>query len=239
VATSDRVKFRGTPRALVAAVGQAAAERGGVHAVRFDAAATGRARALDAVAVSVAADPIVRLNLPSDTPPGTYSARMNIGGRDQAVEIVVEPEIVLRLLPARLVFDARPGERVPFELTLMNTGNVAVELRSAYAFGVFDVAGPERAIGKMVGEVGEGKRRIDVLADAVAEEHGGLVRVKVEKGAGEIVPGTSQDLAVTIYVPERLRPGHTYWGTWPIHNLKYYVRITGQSSGEPRPEAKS
>jgi len=152
---------------------------------------------------------------------------MQVDGREHAVEIVVEPEVLLRLVPARLVFEASPGERVPFELTLVNSGNVAVDIRGAYAFGLFDVAGPERAIARLVADTKEGQRRVDAFADAVADEHGGLIRVKVDAGEGTIEPGAATELKITIHVPDRVRPGHTYWGTWPLHNLKYYVRITG------------
>jgi hypothetical protein len=211
---------------------------GGVHAVQLDVSPSKRG-AVDAVAVSAAADPIVRLSLPSATPPGTYSGRMQVDGREQDVEIVVEPEVLLRLLPARLVFEASPGERVPFVLTLVNSGNVAVDIRGAYAFGLFDVAGPERAIGRLVAEPKEGQRRIDAFADAIADEHGGLVRVKVDTGQGTIEPGAAVELAITIQVPDRLRPGHTYWETWPLHNLKYYVRITGKASAPRKGEEQS
>jgi hypothetical protein len=164
---------------------------------------------------------------------------MQVDGREQDVEIVVEPEVLLRLLPARLVFEASPGERVPFVLTLVNSGNVAVEIRGAYAFGLFDVAGPERAIGRLVAEPKEGQRRIDAFADAIADEHGGLVRVKVEAGEGTIEPGAATELTIAIHVPDRLRPGHTYWGTWPLHNLKYYVRITGKASAPRKGKEQS
>jgi hypothetical protein len=228
------VRFRGTPRALAAIV-ERERDAAGVHAVRFDAAA----KVIESVAVSAAADPIVRLHLPSNTPPGTYRGRIEIRGQEESVEIVVEPEILLRLFPEQLVFEAAPGDRVPFELTLVNAGNVPVEIRDVYAFGIFDIAGPERAIGKMVGEAKNGQRRVDVFADAIADEHGGLVRVKIDSGSGEARPDTSTQLTVTIHVPDRVRPGHTYWGTWPMHNLKYYVRITGRASGERRDEARS
>jgi hypothetical protein len=232
---SAPIRFRGAPRSLAAIVSGAAA--GGVHTVRINASPAMRAAApVEAVAVSAAADPVARLSLPSATPPGTYNGRMQVDGGEQDVEIVVEPEVLLRLLPARLVFEASPGERIPFELTLVNSGNVPVDIRGAYAFGLFDIAGPERAIGRLVADPKEGQRRIDAFADAIADEHGGLVRVKVDAGEGVLQPGVATELKITVHVPDRLRGGHTYWGTWPLHNLKYYVRITGKASAPRRGE---
>jgi len=236
---ADRIRFRGTPRVLEAAV-ESATGVAGAHPVHVDSLTAGARGPVEGIAVTAGADPIVRLSLPSGTPPGTYRGLIEFDGAERPVELVVEPEVMLRLLPARLVFEANPGERVPFELSLVNVGNVAAEIRGAYAFGVFDVAGSERAIGKMVsGDATTEQRRVDVFADAVAEEHGGLVRVKIDSGSGPIAPGATTDLNVTIHVPDRIRPGHTYWGTWPLHNLRYYVRITGRPAGERRHEAQS
>jgi hypothetical protein len=229
------VRFRGTPLALSAVFPTDEPPR---EALMVRLEAEDRLRApLEIQAVPSTPDPILRMHLPRNTPPGDYEGRMRVGNREQSVLITVEPEIFLRLLPERLVFEARAGDRVPFELTMLNLGNVAVEIRGAYAFGVFEVAGAERAIAKMVTETpSEGRRRLDVLADAVADEHGGLVRVKVESGGGELAPGETRDIRVTLHVPDRIHSGHTYWGTWPIHNMRYYVRISGQA-GEPRTKA--
>jgi len=228
------VRFRGTPLALSAALADVEVPAGGLT-VRLAAARDLRA-ADEISAWSSPSDPILRLHLPRTTPPGTYEARMKVGDVDRDVVITVEPEVCLRFLPERLVFEAQPGERVSFDLTMLNLGNVEVEIRGAYAFGVFDVGGTERAIARMVSETpAEGRGRVDVLADAVADEHGGLVRLKVDRGSGPIAAGASREVAITVHVPDRIRDGHTYWGTWPIHNMRYYVRITGR--GEPRTKA--
>ena len=232
MSTLAPVRFRGTPLALTAAVG----EPPGSYRVCFDPAA-GVPPEVDAVAV--AADPLLRLHLPRTTPPGTYEGRLIVGDRERAALITVDPEVFLRLLPERLILEASAGDQLQIDLTLLNLGNVAVELRGAYAFGMFDVGGTERAIGKMVVDGGyEGKRRVDVFADAIADEHGGVVRVKVESGAGEIAPGETRDLSVRFHVPDHVRPGRTYWGTWPIHNMRYYVRITARA-GDSLHGAKS
>jgi hypothetical protein len=174
--------------------------------------------------------PILRLHLPRHTPPGSYEATIGSGKNERPALITVEPEVFLRMFPDRLTLSAKPGDRVPIDLVLANFGNVPVTIQGAYAFGMFDVAGVERAVGRMLtSDEKKGDRRLDVFAEAVAEEHGGLVRVKVESGEGDLAPGEQRELRVLLYVPDHIREGHTYWGTWPIYYLRYYVRITGDS----------
>jgi hypothetical protein len=234
VDTNPTIRFRGTPTSLVAAAGLSAPA--GLHRIQLSKGITGAADAIEANAVAVDADPILRLHLPRTTPPGAYEGRMVVGDREQTVQITVEPDVFFRIMPERLIFTAKAEEPVTFDLVFANLGNVAIDIADVYAFGVFDVGGTERAIGRMMLVKSDGSvksadqetpRRIDVLADAIADEHGGLVRVKVNRGAGTLAPGATRDVAITLRAPERLRSGHTYWGTWPIYNNRYYVKITG------------
>ena len=227
--SAGRVRFRGTPLSLAALVG-APGEVVGEHPLTLagpEKAVLAGGRELRAIAVPD--DGLMRLHLPRSTPPGTYQATMTVGGAEREVEIVVDPEVFLRLFPERLILTAAAGARVSANLTLVNLGNVQVEVRGAYAFGLFDVGGVERAIARMV-SAKQGERRTDVFADALAEEHGGLVRMKVESGEGVVPPGESRELNLTLQVPQNIRPDHTYWGTWPLYNVRYYVRVTGAAA---------
>jgi hypothetical protein len=51
------------------------------------------------------------------------------------------------------------------------------------------------------------------------------VRVAIREGAGPLEPGAMRELRATLRVSDHLKPGRTYWGTWPLLNLKYYVRV--------------
>jgi hypothetical protein len=161
---------------------------------------------------------------------------MTIGNREQPVQITIDPEVFFRIWPERLTFTAKARDQVSFDLVFANMGNVAIDIAEVHAFGVFDVGGTERAIGRMVrsaddadvtSEAEKPERRIDLFTDAIADEHGGIVRVKVTRGAGTLAPGATRDVAVTLRTPERVRTGHTYWGTWPMYSNRYYVKITG------------
>jgi hypothetical protein len=232
------LRFRGGPTALAAALAaplpaSAAAAPVDVAARAAESPSPRLSLALPAERASrlVVADRVARLDVPRDTPPGSYEGTLEIGGETRSVVVDVEPEPFLRLVPPRLVLTAAAGARVPVELALVNLGNVAVEVRGAYAFGLFDVVGVERAIARtFVGEKTEGGSA-DRLVDALGEEHGGMVRARVEQGAGSVEPGETRALTVTLALPDRLRAGHTYWGTWPLDYLRYYVRVTCAGDG--------
>ena len=171
---------------------------------------------------------ILRLDVPRATPPGTYEGRVRVGDQERAIVVDVDPSVYVRLYPVRLVLTAEPGASVDLTLTIVNEGNVAAEIRGAYVIGLYDVGGVERAVGKtFVAELSEGERRVDRFVDELAGGHGGLVRVRIGAGSGDLAPGEVRELGVQLAIPDRLEPGRTYWGTWALHNLRYYVRITG------------
>lgn len=187
-------------------------------------------------AMEAVSGPIVRTHLPRHTPPGRYESTALVDGVERAVIYEVEPEIFLRLLPDRLVLQAAPGERIAREITLLNLGNVPIEVRGAYMFGLFDVGGVERAVARTLGEERKNPASAAVqFFSTLSEEHGGMVRVKVEEGSGTLEPGESRALNLGLALPDRIRPGHTYWGTWPLEYLRYYVRIQVEQD-HPRKE---
>jgi len=228
------IRFRGTPTSLSALVELSAPA--GFHPVQLSGESDDVPATIEANAIAVDADPILRLHLPRTTPPGAYRGRMVVGDREQPVHITVDPEVFFRIWPERLIFSAKPREPATFELVFANLGNVAIDIAEVHAFGVFDVGGTERAIRRMVRITNDGDvkdaadepaRRIDLLTDAIADEHGGIVRVRVNRGAGTLAPGATRGVAVTLRTPERVQTGHTYWGTWPMYSNRYYVKITG------------
>lgn len=177
--------------------------------------------------VSVDSDPrILRVTLPDHVGPGTYDGTLVLGEEERAVELEVEAAPGLRVVPEQLRIQAHPGEMVGADLVLLNTGNVSVRVRKTQAFGVFMAGGVERAlhlgyIDRLEGE----RKRVDVIADNLARAHPGLVKMKIQEGAGEVAAGGLQELAVTFDVPAGVEPGRTYRGNWELANLVYPVTI--------------
>ncbi len=168
----------------------------------------------------------LRFSLPESTPPGAYEGSVQIGNETYPVVVEVEPHPQLFISPRQLIIQAVPGQEITMNLSLGNSGNMPCDIRKGYAFGLFEVNGLDRAIGAALGQAPEeGRTRLDRLIDEAADNHGGSVRVNVQEGAGVLEPGDLRDLTVTLRFTDRLKPEHTYWGTWPLYNLRYYVKV--------------
>lgn len=239
----DVLVFRGTPVSLAAVALPVPEPRGQERTVaregrmaRAAFAAPGEGGRVLQVSASATGDrEVLRTFVPRATAPGRYQGTVTVDGVERNAIFEVEPEPFLRIVPDRLQLSAAAGERLTREVTILNLGNVAVEVRGAYAFGLFDVGGVERAVARTIGGEGGEGRSADRFVGMLADEHGGMVRVRVEEGAGNVEPGETRNLTVVFHLPDRLRAGHTYWGTWPIEYLRYYVRVH-TTRGEAREE---
>ena len=245
---AEPFRFRGTPGSLSAAVseGEAVARRMPVRLALGGKAERGGKRArvgtapdadvLVARASRVEGDLVLQLTLPPRTPPGTYEGTAEVDGEERAVVVEVEEEVELEVVPDQLTLKAAPGEHVAAALTLVNAGNVEVEIRKAYAFGIFAAGGLERALHRAyVEKRPEGERRVDFLFERLAEEHGGLVRVAIEEGSGELAPGEARPVRASFHVPKELTRGRTYTGTLPLYDVRYYVRLVVPAGKESPP----
>jgi len=180
----------------------------------------------------------IRVSLPTTTPPGAHRGTIQVGDQKHAATFEVEPRLNLRLIPDSLVLSGRPGARVTAQLTLVNSGNVNFEVRRAYALGVSDVDGLERAFGETFrAKLPAGERLIDHFANKLAEAHGGLVRVQIAKGAGSLAPAESRQLEAVFKLPDRMRPGRIYAGTWPLDHVRYGVQIETTNGGPSHADA--
>lgn len=179
----------------------------------------------------------LRFSLPESTPPGTYEGTVQIGGESYPIRVEVEPHPYLVISPRQLLLQVASGQEAIVDLTLVNSGNVPCEIRKAHVFGLFDVEGAERSIGAALGDSAEkGQGRLNRLMEEAADNHGGLVRVNVQEGAGIMEPGELRNLHATLRFSDRLKPKHTYLGTWSLINLEYYVQVDVASPNPAAPE---
>ncbi len=177
--------------------------------------------------------------LPETTPPGSYDGTVHVGEQKYPMVADVEADPNVVISPDQLELRVAPGAEEVVHLSVLNAGNVACEVGRADAFGLFDVAGAERGIrAALGGETRKGERRVDRLADELADAHGGLVRMQVREGSGTIEPGELRHLRVALRFSDRLQPGHTYSGAWRFHDLRYYVRVEVTGSTGPEKGAE-
>jgi len=159
---------------------------------------------------------------------------LRLAGLDVAVE--VEPRPKLEASPSRLSFELQPGAEVTADVTLLNVGNVPYEVPAASTFCVFDGSGVDHAFWVAFGsDPPEGKERIDLLLDDLAESHGGLVEVRARAAERTIPPGESREVQVGLRFSDRIRPGHTYAGSWGGEGLSVRVRVSVPAAKEKVP----
>ena len=227
--TPERIVFRGPPDRLASLLPPSAA------AVEEEAAATPAAslRGAEVRGLSVrrpgragTGTRRATLRLPRSTPPGTYRGSAEIGGELVPIVAEVEGRSRIEAEPRRLELEAGPGESVAVDVTLLNTGNVPVDLSGVTEFCIFDGRAFEHAFwAALTTDPPEGKQRVDVLFDDLAESHGGLVAVKAANG-GVIEPGESRNATLTLRFSDRLQPGKRYAGSWRADGLRLAVSVT-------------
>jgi hypothetical protein len=174
---------------------------------------------------------LLKLKLPKVTPPGIYEGTVEVGGSQLAVVIEVEPRPRLRVIPRRLRLQGTAGAEVTTDINVVNVGNVALNIESEYTFCIFDPSGLNRAFYfALANDSLQAEKRVSRLMDKLAESHGGLARVRVEGGAGEIPVGDARNLQLTFILPERMRPGLIYSGALKLFNHGIPVEVTDVGS---------
>ena len=158
--------------------------------------------------------------------PGHYSAELSFGTERHHLSIEVLPVVALRPEPPVMVFRGAPGETVRTEIVLTNWGNIAAELPASGAVGIFKKNGIETAIGKAYGSESEdGLQILSVFILGLREQHGGLLKLRLEQPADQLGPGSVASVGIAASLPSKLAPGHVYTGVWSVANLNYPVRV--------------
>jgi hypothetical protein len=167
----------------------------------------------------------VRLMLAASTPPGTYHATVHTPGGDVAAVALVQERPYLTLTPSLLRLAVPPGGEADQHITAYNAGNTPCEIRRAYAFGLFESAGLDRAVGAGLQADVSGLDRLATMVDSVADSHGGLVRVTVRDGTGVLDPEEARQLVTAWRFSDRLKAGAEYFATWRLYNLSMAVLV--------------
>jgi len=174
---------------------------------------------LDVTEVAAGASHL-HFSLPDATAPGTYEGRARLGDAEHTLVAEVEPWPFLSFAPPLVRLEAASGEDVEAHVTVLNGGNVAIEIAGAYAFGLFadegvelafadafrDEPGPKPA-GRATSATTKPANRFDRFVEGVADQHGGFVRVRVAEGAGVLAPGELRSLGLVFRFPEGLESG--------------------------------
>lgn len=181
----------------------------------------------------------VRIRLPRSTPPGAYPGSVTIAGQEVPFVAEVEPRQNVDVVPSHLSLELEPGAEATADVTLLNRGNVPLDLPAASQFCIFDGGGVDHAFWvALASDPPEGKERIDVLLDDLAQSHGGLVEVRALAAKGTIAAGEAGEAQITLRFSDRLQPGRTYAGAWDTDGLHLSIEVTVPERKRARKTAK-
>jgi hypothetical protein len=169
----------------------------------------------------------LRIRIDKRTPPGDYEAVLRAGGETYPVRITVEPAPGLSASPAEIVFAGAPGDEAEARLTLINTGNVAIDIPRSASVGIYDDDGIEQAFAQTYRlETDDANQLVGHLLQKLREGHGGLLKINVD-GAGTLDGGSSCVLSLRAQLaPKHLKAGHSYHGVWSLDPLHIAVAVT-------------
>lgn len=168
----------------------------------------------------------LHLRLPRTTPPGTYSGTVKIEEHDQPIVIEVEPRKRISFSPKQTTICCKSGERIELCFTMINMGNVPLTIPKVSGFGLYQKQGMDHAVGAAFHkQLSEGERRIDSFMEALHDGYGGVVKLKIQEGAGILDPGDSREVTVVLQIPSQTVPGNEYWGLWSIYDYNYKIEI--------------
>jgi hypothetical protein len=172
-----------------------------------------------------------RLRLDPLTPPGKYTVVLELAdGARRDATVSVQPRRRLLVTPSELRFEGPPGGAVMAQLLLENRGNVAIPIGEALVTGVFDDDGIETALASTYRmETDDLNKIVGNIFARLREAHGGLLRLRVAEGAGELAPGDRRVLKLETTLNSKLRRGHAYHGVLDIgeHGIAVSLRIEG------------
>lgn len=218
------VHLRGTPRSVRGLVPVAHEETLQPRELHFDGLPEGEAPVVHTVQRGRHTE--LRMTLPASTPPGEYRGDLRLGDHHFALRAQVEPRKHLACIPHNFELTHSPQKRVRETLAVVNDGNVDVTIEKHYGFGLFQMGGLNRAIGKAFSRQDtEAASPLDAIAIAAKDEYGGLVTANVTEGAGPLPPGEARDLSLSFRFSGHPRPGAEYFGYLSIANLTLGVRV--------------
>jgi len=183
----------------------------------------------------------VRVRLPRETPPGTYSGEVALGDQRAEIRIEVEPVVHLRVHPQRTRLSLPPRGGNEFVIAVENRGNVPFEIPDAVALDLDDDEGQDRALGRALrATLAPGEHRIDRYFEEIRDLHGGEAKLAVLAGAGALQPAEARALRCRLELPESIRPGRSYIGGWQLgdtaHVLEVHVTAATPVIREGRPQ---
>ncbi|MFN8571260.1 MAG: hypothetical protein U0132_04330 [Gemmatimonadaceae bacterium] len=168
----------------------------------------------------------LRLKLPADTPPGTYVGEATIDGDAHRLQVRVEPVVKISIEPKQSMLAATGSAPVEFGFVIANEGNVPFTVPETDTFDLDDGVAQDKALGRSLRTpLATGAHAIDAYFDQLRDAHGGEARVRVQSGAGPLVPGEHRQLRCVVDTPPTAKSGRSYVGSWQLGNTAHTVLV--------------
>jgi hypothetical protein len=175
----------------------------------------------------------VRIGIDPTTPPGEYSAELQVGDDRHPVELKVIEVVDLRLSPAELVIQAAPGAKVTKQVVMTNAGNVDLEIKNVGAVPLDEELMHCRTQRAVLADVGDQIEGVNDLVAALVRHYKVAVEsippVRIRNAAVKLAPGECQTVPLTIQLPAKLLARTRYFASVPFYSstLALTVVATG------------
>lgn len=167
----------------------------------------------------------LRLRLDRTAPPGRYQAQLMLDGKANAVQIDIAAAPRIEIFPKRISFSGAPGESVRADLTVANTGNVAIDLPARFAVGLFDDDGLETAFVETYRrQTDDPTELMGTWLRSLRDGYAGLLKLRA-KGSGTLSPEDERDATLSTRLPAGVKPGHSYHGIWKIGATHFRICV--------------
>jgi hypothetical protein len=158
--------------------------------------------------------------LPSYTPPGTYESKMMIGGTEQTVKMIVQPNISINITPTFFTFEGtHPGTTHTAVVTLTNTGNIRFKVPDVKHIAALDMDLICRALGVAIRDKGaEGYESVlNEISRNINQNIPDWAGCHIEENGTELAPGATMLLHLHITLPKNTDAAKDYAG-----NLRFW-----------------
>ncbi|RDH84492.1 MAG: hypothetical protein DIZ80_03160 [endosymbiont of Galathealinum brachiosum] len=169
----------------------------------------------------------LKVRLSPNIEPGLYHALLETQEGPITVDIDVEPRKRLTMSPVQMSLNGSPGDKVKIYVLFSNKGNVPLSIIKSDSIGIYDDDGIETAFASTYRM--ESKDLAEIFSnfsEKLRDGHGGLLKLRVLEGSGELKPGACRSVLIEVQLPSKLKPGHSYHGVWSLNSSEYAVTVT-------------
>lgn len=169
------------------------------------------------------------LEVPLGTAPGSYQATLaGAGGAGHAVLVQVGEHRQVRLHPSSLARSATPGDKLSFQVSVRNLGNVTSLIPAATPVLLHgndrDWMDHFHAAVKSSGDKGHAVFLDDFVARMAADEPP-VGRAKIAVGAGPLAAQQGRMLEIEVTIPAKLPPDNDYLATLQLGDALLQLQL--------------